>query len=85
MNQPGSKSRAVVFSAAILYQSLQGSDFKRLFTNAVAWAGTQNPAPAVIPPNSVYVFRTGDLAADTEVIKALQERGYLANLGIRGF
>ena len=84
VNQPGLKSRAVVFSAPILFQSLQGSDFKRLFTNAVGWAGTPNPAPAVVPPNSVYVFRTGDSAADTEVIKALQERGYLANLGIRG-
>jgi uncharacterized protein (TIGR03437 family) len=83
VNHPASSSRAVVFSVGLRYQALQNADFRKLFANAVAWAGTQNQTTPVVPPNSVYVFRTGDASADTAVIQTLQARGYLANLGIR--
>ena len=62
--QAGPKTRVVAFSVGIRYLVLQSADFQRLFTNAVGWAAARTPTPLVVPPNSIYVFRTGDSAAD---------------------
>jgi uncharacterized protein (TIGR03437 family) len=88
-NEPDIKTRMIAFSAFIRKRELDNPNFRRLFVNSVEWAGAlAQPTPhSEIPDEStplrVYVLRSGDELADTEVQKALQDRGHEASLGVR--